>query len=75
MTLQQLKYAIEIATRGSINEAAKRLFIFQPSLSNAIKELETELQITIFERTNKGISISVEGDYGPYKNMTIVIER
>lgn len=61
MTLQQLKYAIEIATWGSINEAAKRLFISQPSLSNAIKELEAELKITIFERTNKGISISVEG--------------
>ncbi|WP_068963229.1 LysR family transcriptional regulator [Desulfosporosinus sp. BG] len=61
MTLQQLKYAIEIAARGSINEAAKRLFITQPSLSNAIKELEAELNITIFERTNKGISISVEG--------------
>lgn len=61
MTLQQLKYAIEIAARGSINEAAKRLFITQPSLSNAIKELEAELNITIFERTNKGISVSVEG--------------
>jgi len=61
MTLQQLKYAIEIAARGSINEAAKRLFITQPSLSNAIKELEAELNIIIFERTNKGISISVEG--------------
>lgn len=61
MTLQQLKYAIEIAAWGSINEAAKRLFISQPSLSNAIKELEAELKITIFERTNKGISISVEG--------------
>lgn len=61
MTFQQLKYAIEIATWGSINEAAKRLFISQPSLSNAIKELEAELNITIFERSNKGISISVEG--------------
>lgn len=61
MTLQQLKYVIEIANRGSMNEAAKRLFISQPSLSNAIKELERELQITIFERTNKGISLSVEG--------------
>ncbi|AFV02230.1 MULTISPECIES: LysR family transcriptional regulator [Dehalobacter] len=61
MTLQQLKYAIEIANWGSFNEAAKRLFISQPSLSNAIKELEAELKITIFERTNKGISISVAG--------------
>lgn len=61
MTLQQLKYAIEVANRGSMNEAAKRLFISQPSLSNAIKDLEEELRITIFERTNKGISLSKEG--------------
>ncbi|MBB6672389.1 LysR family transcriptional regulator [Cohnella nanjingensis] len=61
MTLQQLKYVIEIANRGSMNEAAKRLFISQPSLSNAIKELEEDLRITIFERTNKGISLSKEG--------------
>lgn len=61
MTLQQLKYVIEVASRGSMNEAAKRLFISQPSLSNAIKDLEEELHITIFDRTNKGISLSKEG--------------
>ncbi|MDF9839207.1 MULTISPECIES: LysR family transcriptional regulator [unclassified Paenibacillus] len=61
MTLQQLRYAIEIANSGSMNEAAKRLFVSQPSLSNAIKELENELGIIIFERTNRGISISAEG--------------
>jgi DNA-binding transcriptional LysR family regulator len=61
LTLQQLKYVIEVASRGSMNEAAKRLFISQPSLSNAIRELEKELGITIFERTNKGISLSLEG--------------
>ncbi|WP_219839232.1 LysR family transcriptional regulator [Paenibacillus sp. R14(2021)] len=61
MTLQQLRYVIEVANRNSINEAAKRLFISQPSLSNAIKELEAELGITIFERTNKGILLSKEG--------------
>lgn len=61
MTLQQLKYVIEIASRGSMNLAAKRLFISQPSLSNAIKDLEEEIQITIFERTNKGITLSKEG--------------
>ncbi|WP_214629558.1 LysR family transcriptional regulator [Paenibacillus agaridevorans] len=61
MTLQQLKYVIEVASRGSINEAAKRLFISQPSLSNAIKELELEMGISIFERTNKGITLSKEG--------------
>ncbi|MDF2835970.1 MAG: LysR family transcriptional regulator [Paenibacillus sp.] len=61
LTLQQLKYVIEVASRGSINEAAKRLFISQPSLSNAIKDLEVELGISIFERTNKGITLSKEG--------------
>jgi DNA-binding transcriptional LysR family regulator len=61
MTLQQLKYVIEVSNQGSINEAAKRLFISQPSLSNAIRDLEAEMQITIFERSNKGISLSKEG--------------
>lgn len=61
MTLQQLKYAIAVADKGSMNEAAKSLFISQPSLSKAIKELENEIHITIFNRTNKGILVSVEG--------------
>jgi DNA-binding transcriptional LysR family regulator len=61
MTLQQLKYVIEVSKQGSINEAAKRLFISQPSLSNAIRDLEEELRITIFERSNKGISLTKEG--------------
>jgi len=61
VTLQQLKYVIEVAGRGSINEAAKRLFITQPSLSNAIKDLEEELGFELFERSNKGIALSKEG--------------
>lgn len=61
MTLQQLKYVIEVAKNRSISKAAQRLFISQPSLSNAIKELENELGITIFSRTNKGIVITSEG--------------
>lgn len=61
MTLQQLKYVIEVANQGSINEASKKLFISQPSLSNAIRELEEEMQITIFERSNRGISVTKEG--------------
>lgn len=61
MTLQQLKYAIEIANCGSINIAAKKLFITQPSLSNAIRELEAELNISIFQRTNRGINVTVDG--------------
>lgn len=61
MTLQQLKYAIEIAKSGSINIAAKKLFISQPSLSKAIRELEAEINKTIFERTNRGIRVTVDG--------------
>ena len=62
MTLQQLKYVVTVADKGTISEAAKELFISQPSLTNAIKELENELHITIFNRTNKGIVVSSEGD-------------
>ena len=61
MTLQQLKYVIEVARSRSINKAAQSLFISQPSLSNALKELEEEIGITIFLRTNKGIVITQEG--------------
>lgn len=62
MTLQQLKYIVTVAETGNITEAAKRLFISQPSLTNAIRELEKEMQITIFNRTNKGVTVSNEGD-------------
>ena len=62
MTLQQLKYVTTIANIGSISEAAKWLFVSQPSLTKAIKELEKEMGITIFDRTNKGITVSKEGE-------------
>ena len=62
MTLQQLKYVTTIANIGSISEAAKRSFVSQPSLTKAIKELEKEMGITIFDRTNKGITVSKEGE-------------
>lgn len=62
MTLQQLRYVIAVAEKGTISEAAKTLFISQPSLTNAVKELEQEMHITIFERTNKGIIVSQEGE-------------
>ncbi|MDU2063273.1 MAG: LysR family transcriptional regulator [Sporomusaceae bacterium] len=61
MTLQQLKYVIEIVNCGSINEAARRLYITQPSLSNAVKELETEMGIELFIRTPKGIVLTRDG--------------
>lgn len=62
MTLQQLIYIVTVAETGNITEAAKRLFISQPSLTNAIRELEKEMQVTIFNRTNKGVFVSNEGD-------------
>lgn len=61
MTLQQLKYVIEVADRGSITEAAKSLFIAQPSLSAAIHELEEEIGVTLFLRSNRGVLITPDG--------------
>lgn len=61
MTIQQCKYAVEIARIGSFNEAATKLFISQASLSENIKNLEQELGIIIFERSNKGINLTREG--------------
>ena len=62
MTLQQLRYVITIADSGSMNEAAKQLFISQPSLSSAVRELEEEIGIDIFLRSNRGIVITPEGE-------------
>ena len=62
MTLQQLKYVVTIAEVGTISKAAEELFVSQPSLTKALKELEKEMQITIFDRTNKGIHVSREGE-------------
>ena len=61
MTLQQLKYMITVAEKGSITEAAKELFISQPSLSGAIKEVENEAGITIFNRCRAGVALTTEG--------------
>lgn len=62
MTLQQLRYAITIADCNSMNKAAQTLFVSQPSLSASIKELENEIGITIYKRTNRGITITPEGE-------------
>ena len=61
MTLQQLKYAVTVAEVGSITEAAAALYISQPSLSNAIREIEKEAGITLFIRSRSGISLTQEG--------------
>ncbi|RGK44771.1 LysR family transcriptional regulator [Ligilactobacillus ruminis] len=61
MRIQQLEYLEKIVEAGSINEAAKRLFLTQPSLSNAVKELKNEMGIQIFQRSSGGISLTAEG--------------
>lgn len=62
MTLTQLRYAITVAKAKSMNEAARSLFISQPSLSTAIRDLEEEIGIEVFKRTNRGISVTPEGE-------------
>ena len=62
MTLQQLNYLVVVAECGNITEAAEKLFITQPSLSSAIHNLEKEMGITAFVRTNKGVVVTREGE-------------
>ncbi|MGC6769935.1 LysR family transcriptional regulator [Enterococcus sp. LJL128] len=61
MNIKQMKYVVAVADNGSFREAAKKLFIAQPSLSNSIKELEDELGIRLFTRTNKGAFLTEAG--------------
>ncbi len=62
MNVLFLKYAVEIAKAGSISKAAENLCVSQPNLSRAIKELEKELNIEIFERNAKGMSLTPDGE-------------
>lgn len=61
MTLAQLKYIITVADTGSMNEAAKELFISQPSLSQSVRELEAEIGVELFRRSNRGVAVTQEG--------------
>ena len=61
MTIQQCRYVLEIVKQGSFNEAAKTMFVAQTSISGAVKSIETELNIKIFERSNKGVFLTDEG--------------
>ena len=61
MTLLQMRYILEIDRCGSINKAAQRLFLSQSALSSAIGEVEQELGITVFHRSNRGVSLTEEG--------------
>lgn len=62
MNLLHMKYAVEVAKAGSINKAAESLYVGQPNLSRAIKELEASLGITIFERSTRGMFLTPDGE-------------
>lgn len=62
MTLTQLKYIITVAESNSMNEAARQLFISQPSLSASIRDLEDEIGIEVFRRSNKGVFLTPDGE-------------
>ncbi len=62
MTLQQLKYVIGITEHGSLNKAAEKLYISQPSLTSTIHDLEDELGIKIFNRNSRGVTLTQEGE-------------
>ena len=61
MQIHQLTYFVTVAEQGSINKAAEKLFVTQPNLSKAISNLENELKVRIFNRTNKGVVLTDEG--------------
>ena len=62
MTLQQILYVLTIADKNSMNKAAESLFISQPTLTAAVKELEGELGIIIFKRTTRGTALTPDGE-------------
>lgn len=62
MTIQQLRYVLAISKALSFNKAAESLLVSQPSLTNAVHELETEIGIIIFNRSSRGVSLTVDGE-------------
>ncbi|WP_054639128.1 LysR family transcriptional regulator [Lactococcus fujiensis] len=62
MNIKQLRYVVAIANSGTFREASEQLFVSQPAMSIAIKDLERELDFQIFERTNTGTSLTIEGE-------------
>jgi DNA-binding transcriptional LysR family regulator len=62
MNIQQLRYVVETADRGSMTAAATELFVAQPALSRAVRQLERELDITIFRRAGRGIVLTTQGE-------------
>ena len=58
MTIQQLRYAVTISEVGSLNKASEILYVAQPSLTSAIRELEKELDVTLFSRSGRGVTLT-----------------
>ena len=61
MTIQQLRYAVTISEQGSLNKAAEVLYVAQPSLTGALRELERELGVTLFSRSGRGVTLTNDG--------------
>jgi len=77
MNILHVKYAVEVAQAGSLSKAAEKLLVAQPNLSRSIRELEADLGITIFERTAKGMTLTMEGDefIGYAKSILLQIDQ
>ena len=77
MNIIHMKYAVEVAKTGSLNKAAEKLFMAPPNLSRSIKELESDLGITIFERSQKGVTLTPDGEefIGYAKNLLKQIDH
>lgn len=74
MNLLYLKYAVEVAACGSINKAAEKLYIDQPNLSRSIKELESSLGVTIFERSARGMRLTPDGEAFLKQAETVLVQ-
>ena len=75
MNLLHMKYAVVVAETNSINKAAEKLFVGQPNLSRAIKELESNLGITLFERKAKGMFLTPDGEVFIRYAKNVLIEK
>ncbi len=74
MNIDHLRYLVEIVNQGSIFRAAQALYVSQPSLSTAIRNLEEELKITLFHRSNKGSLLTREGE-SVYRYARTILEQ
>ena len=74
MNLLHMKYAVEIARTNSLNKAAETLYVGQSALSRAIKELETSLGVTLFERSSKGMTLTHDGEIFVYYAKSVLAQ-